>query len=71
MPLRERLLALRQSALDLERCGEDEIALVQVNRKIGARNLVDYLALRQLDIRDLQQNFTGTASVRSERCTEM
>src|SRR5262245_26336555 len=58
--LREQLLALRQHALDVERFGEDEIALVHPSRRSAARNLVDYLALRQRDIsglqRDLQQH---------------
>jgi pyruvate kinase len=52
--LRERLLALRQRAIELESHSEDEIALVHPDRKAGARNLVDYLAIRQIDIRDLQ-----------------
>jgi len=53
--LRERLLALTQSAIELESQGEDEIALVHPDRKAGARNLVDYLAIRRVDIRDLQR----------------
>src|SRR5262249_19846625 len=54
--IRERVLALRQKALDLERFGEDEIALVHPDRRIAARNLIDYLALRQIDIRNLQRD---------------
>jgi hypothetical protein len=41
--LREQLLALRQRALDVERIGEDEIALVHPSRQSAARNFVDYL----------------------------
>src|SRR5262249_3502178 len=53
--LRERLHAIRQAALAVERTAEDEIALVDINRRTATRNLVDYLALRQQDIRDLQR----------------
>jgi len=41
--------------LDVEAIGEDEIALVHPDRRIGARNLVDYLAIRQQDLRELQR----------------
>jgi len=63
--LRKRVLALRQRALDLEARGEDEIALVHPERKVAARNLIDYLAVRQTDIRDLQQDLyqTGLSSL--------
>src|SRR5215471_6392246 len=54
--LREQLLALRQHALDVERFGEDEVALAHPSRRAAARNLVDYLALRQRDISDLQRD---------------
>ena len=54
--LREQLLALRQHALDVERIGEDEIALTDPSRRVAARNLVDYLALRQRDISILQRD---------------
>jgi pyruvate kinase len=62
---RERLLALRQSALDLESRAEDRIAAVHPERRIAARNLIDYLAVRQTDIRDLQQDLyqTGLSSL--------
>jgi pyruvate kinase len=53
--LRGQLLALRQHALDVERFGEDEIALAHPSRRPAARNLVDYLALRQRDISNLQR----------------
>jgi pyruvate kinase len=55
IPLRERLIRLREAALAVEQTAEDEIALVHPERRISARNLVDYLALRQQDIRDLQR----------------
>src|SRR5262245_12990541 len=53
-PLRDRLIALRQAALAVEQTAEDEIAFVHPDRRISARNLVHYLALREHDIRDLQ-----------------
>ena len=53
--LRERVLALRNQALKLEEFAEDEIALCHPDRRVAARNLVDYLALRERDIRDLQR----------------
>src|SRR5262245_18654542 len=53
--LRSQLLALQRHALDLERIGEDEIALVDVSRRAAARNLVDYLALRQHELGSLQR----------------
>jgi pyruvate kinase len=42
--------------LDVERIGEDEIALTHSSRRSAARNLVDYLALRQRDISGLQRD---------------
>ena len=56
--LRERLLGLRAAALAVEATAEDEIALVHPDRRMSARNLVDYLALRQRDIRDLQRELS-------------
>jgi pyruvate kinase len=53
--LRERLLALQRHALETERHGEDEISLVHPSRRAAARNLVDYLAVRQHDLGDLQR----------------
>jgi pyruvate kinase len=53
--LREQLLSLRQHALDVERFAEDEIALAHPSHRSAARNLVDYLALRQRDISSLQR----------------
>jgi pyruvate kinase len=53
--LREQLLALQQHAFDVEKSGEDEIALAHPLRRSAARNLVDYLAVRQRDISELQR----------------
>ena len=53
--LRDQLLALQQHAFDVERIGEDEVALAHPSRRSAARNLVDYLALRQHDITRLQR----------------
>ena len=55
LAVRERLAALRGGCFELEADAEDEIALIHPERRAGARNLVDYLALRQSDIRDLQK----------------
>ena len=63
--IRRRMLALREAALAVEHVGEDEVALVHPNRRVAARNLVDYLAVRQQDLRDLQYAFTGSDSPRS------
>lgn len=52
--LRQRVLTLRQDALDLENHAESRIALVHPDRRVAARNLIDYLAVRRTDIRDLQ-----------------
>src|SRR5262245_31959528 len=53
--LRVRLESLKQAVLDVEAIAEDEIALVHPDRRVGARNLVDYLAIRQQDLRALQR----------------
>jgi pyruvate kinase len=53
--VRDRLIDVMHHALDVERTGEDEIALVHPARRPAARNLVDYLALRQHDISELQR----------------
>src|SRR5215813_9536549 len=53
--LRARLESLKQAVLDVEAIAEDEIALVHPDRRVGARNLVDYLAIRQHDLRALQR----------------
>ena len=57
--IRRRMLALREAALAVERVGEDEIALVHPSRQVASRNLVDYLAVRQQDSRDLQYGLYG------------
>jgi pyruvate kinase len=54
--LRERVLALREHALAVERFGEDEVALAHPSRRSATRNLVHYLALRQQDISGLQRD---------------
>jgi pyruvate kinase len=54
--LREQVLALREHVLAVERLGEDEVALTHPSRRSAARNLVDYLALRQQDISGLQRD---------------
>ena len=53
--LRDQLLALRQHAFDVEKTGEDEVALAHPSRRSAARNLIDYLAVRQHDISELQR----------------
>jgi len=54
--LRDRILALRRSVLDLESRVEAEITQIHPERKEAARNLIDYLAVRQADILDLQED---------------
>jgi len=63
--LRDRMLTLRRSALHLESRAEVQIAQTHPERRAAARNLVDYLAVRQTDIRDLQQDLyqTGLSSL--------
>jgi pyruvate kinase len=63
--LRQRVLTLRQNALDLESRAKGRIVLVHPNRRVAARNLIDYLAVRQTDIRDLQLDLyqTGLSSL--------
>src|SRR5262245_25402157 len=51
----DELSALREHALAVEQIGEDEIALVDPARRAAARNLVDYLALRQRELVSLQR----------------
>jgi pyruvate kinase len=54
--LKEQVRALREHVRAVERFGEDEVALAHPSRRSAARNLVDYLALRQRDISVLQRN---------------
>jgi pyruvate kinase len=63
--LRERLIGLREATMALEAIAEDELALVHPDRRIAARNLVDYLAVSQHDLRDLQRDLyeTGLTSL--------
>jgi pyruvate kinase len=58
--LRSLLLDLRRAVLTLEEIGEDELALVHPARRVAARNLIDYLAVRQQDLRDLQHDLYRT-----------
>jgi pyruvate kinase len=51
----DELTALQGHALGVERISEDEIALCDPARRAAARNLVDYLALRQRELVDLQR----------------
>ena len=53
--IRDQLLALQQHAFDVKQLGEDEVALVPPPRRPAARNLIDYLALRQHDVARLQR----------------
>jgi pyruvate kinase len=53
--LYDELTALQGHALAVEQIGEDEIALCDPARRAAARNLVDYLALRQRELADLQR----------------
>src|SRR5262245_28903770 len=51
----DELRSLQQHALAVEGAGEDEISLVAPSRRSAARNLIDYLALRQRDLVNLQR----------------
>lgn len=61
--LPDRLIApvteLRQRALALERRYQDEINKVATAYQDSARNLLHYLALRQVDLRDLQDDLAA------------
>ncbi len=50
------LEALRQQVLDLADAHQAELQQIQPRHQDSARNLIHYLALRQSDLRDLQQN---------------
>jgi len=66
------LLELRRSALDVEREFQDEIERTHTGFRDSARNLAHYLAIRRIDIRELQDELTfmGLSSLgRSESCT--
>ena len=65
-----QLASIRDQALALEAEFSDELARVHPHYREAARNLVHYLALRQLDIRELQQDLAllGLSSLgRAER----
>jgi pyruvate kinase len=53
--LRAQLLSIYDDAIELESDYAKELAAVQPDYRDGALNLVHYLALRQTDIRDLQE----------------
>ncbi|CAG1008301.1 pyruvate kinase [Myxococcaceae bacterium] len=59
-PMIERLIhelrGLRDSALSLERDLADELARIPPSHQASARNLIHYLALRQHDIREFQDD---------------
>src|SRR5262245_22491579 len=50
---------LRARAVELEASLGDEVATVRPEHRDSVRNLIHYLALRQSDIRDLQQDLAG------------
>src|SRR6185295_11385341 len=50
---------LRTRAIDLENNLQNEIAQVTAEHHASARNLIHYLALRQEDIRGLQDDLSG------------
>jgi len=52
------LESLRQQALDLEHKQQAAVARVHPRHQDSARNLLHYLALRQTDIRELQQDLS-------------
>ena len=62
----EQLELLNQRALELESRYEAELALVHPALRQGATNLVHFLALRQFDIRSLQEDLAalGLSSLR-------
>lgn len=65
-----RLVIIRERALEYERRYADDIALVDSRYRDSARNLLHYVALRKIDIRELQQELAtlGLSSLgRSER----
>ncbi len=65
-----QLETIRERALDYERRYADELAVVDERYRDSARNLLHYVALRQLDIRELQQELAslGLSSLgRAER----
>ena len=66
----QQLVSIRDQALELESDFSGELARVHPCYRDAAHNLVDYLALRRIDIRDLQQELEvmGLSSLgRAER----
>jgi len=66
----DQLESLHERALELEARYADELALVHPALRNGAKNLIHYLALRQSDIRALQEDLAtlGLSSLgRAER----
>ncbi len=65
-----QLVTIRERALEYERRYAEELSRVDSRYRDSARNLLHYIALRQLDIRELQQNLAslGLSSLgRAER----
>ena len=56
--LRAQLLSIYDAAIELESDHAEDLAAVHPDFRYGALNLVHYLALRQTDIRDLQETLT-------------
>jgi pyruvate kinase len=55
----DQLESLHKRALECESRYSEELALVHPSLRLGARNLVHYLALRQTDIRALQKDLAA------------
>ncbi|MCS6842974.1 MAG: pyruvate kinase [Caldilineales bacterium] len=53
------ILSLRQRALDLEASFAGQIAAIDPSYQASARNLLHYLALRQVDLRPIQEELTA------------
>ena len=71
--LRAQLLSIYDDAIELESHYAEELAAVQPDFRDGALNLVHYLALRQTDIRALQETLTqlGLSSLDRVECDVM
>jgi pyruvate kinase len=57
--LRTQLRALRRATVDLEERSARALGEVSPEQRVSARNLVHYLALRQKDLRDLQDRLAS------------
>lgn len=65
-----QLVTIREKALEYEQRFADDLALVDARYRDSARNLLHYIALRKIDIRNLQQELAvlGLSSLgRAER----